>query len=80
MPIKDSVTRKEVERRDVRFPPAKKVTIAAFEIAAFVHDGSEESDLSWDMLCDDMLIALDEWRAACGMEKLAPRNKAAPSP
>lgn len=69
MPIKPSVTKKEIESEHA-FPPAKKVALAAYELAAFVHDGSDASDMYWDCLCDDMLEALDEWRVACGLEKL----------
>jgi hypothetical protein len=71
MPIKIAVTKKEILEADIRFAPAKEVMIAAFEIAAFKHDGSEACDLYWDMLCDDMLEALDAWRVACGMKKIS---------
>jgi hypothetical protein len=70
MPIKDSVTRAEIASEHA-FLPARKVAMCAFEVAAFVHDGSDASDMYWDLLCDDMLEALDEWRVACGMKRLS---------
>ncbi len=77
MPIKDSVTKKEIEESDV-FRPAKDVMKAAFKVAAFEHDSTDAGDIYWDMLCDDLLGTLDEWRVACGMERLK-WEKAAPS-
>lgn len=79
MLIKDSVTKKGIEDNDVQFQPAKNVMRAAFRVAAFEHDGTDAGDIYWDILCDEMLEALDAWRVACGMRKLE-WEKGAPSP
>ena len=65
MPIRESVTQKEVEA-DTEFAPAAAVRMAAYKIAAFEHDGSDVCDMYWDVLCEDVVKAVKAWEKACG--------------
>jgi hypothetical protein len=65
MPIRESVTQKDVEGEVVHFAPAHAVRVAAYKVAAFVHDGSDASDMYWDMLCEEVRAAVDAWEKAC---------------
>ncbi len=65
MPIRESVSLKEVEA-DTSFAEAKAVRLAAFRVAAFEHDGSDASDMLWDVLCEEARDAIRAWEKACG--------------
>jgi hypothetical protein len=65
MPIRESVSQKEIDEAPVHFGPAQAVRVAAFKVAAFVHDGSDASDMYWDLLCEEVRAAVDAWEKAC---------------
>ena len=65
MPFRESVTQETIDKEPVYFWAAQAVRAAAFRVAAFVHDGSDASDMLWDVLCEEVRAAVDAWEKAC---------------
>lgn len=67
--IRESVSQQYIDEEPAHFGPAQAVRVAAYKVAAFVHDGSDASDMYWDILCFEVREAVDVWAKACGVKE-----------